>query len=452
MSLGEIAAAAGSSLRPLLPFDAAATVTGVHVSELEDPGRYLEGGELLLTTGIPLHGHSAVDYVHRLAARDVGGIGIGLGEGWDSPPADLVTACRDVGVPLFAVPDGAPFLDVSRAFWSLAGRDGQHEARRTGHAHTRLVQAADGPDPVSAIVRLMAREIGGWAAWIPFGPGAPAGTLHPAALEGLLPTVRTDVERSLLRPGVAAASFASRGSTVVAFAVTDGGRTGLSRGAIALGAGRPLSSADRQLALTATALLRLATARQPRSVPDAWIAELAVRGQAAAARALAVTAGVDLPPLFRVFVGAAAGTPPLATERDGVTVALVPADLEVTTGAGVLSAPTILEDLPAAVARALALHRETPMTDGLRVEPESRSAVWSERLANADPELRRTAIAYLRNRHQAERTARELGVHRNTVRPRILAVERLLGVTLDDPDVAAELWIALRDRLAETDA
>lgn len=445
VSLGELVRTAGTSLRPLAPFDAATTITGVHVSELDDPGRYLEGGELLLTTGIPLHGRPVDTYVDRLEAQGIGAIGIGLGEGWDDAPAVLVERCRRLGIPVFAVPDGAPFLDVSRAFWSITGRSGHDEALRTAHAHTRLVQAATAADPIAGIVRQMAQAIGGWVAWLPFDPGASGGTLHPASLAGLLPTVRADVERSLLRSGVEAASFVSQGSVVMAHAVTDGERT---RGALALGAGRPLANADRQLALTATALLRLLTVRATET-PDAggWFTALALRGDATAARALAAVADLTLPLEFRVLVGVEAVTG-FAVEQAGMQVGLVPADVDPDAGirasTGVLSAPVVLEDIPAAAARALALHRSAPGA-ALVIETESRATRWVAALADADPMLQRTVISYLRNRQQAERTARELGVHRNTVRPRITAAERLLDVSLDDPDVAAELWLALRD-------
>lgn len=442
VSLGELVSTAGTALRPLAPFDAARTITGVHVSELDDPGRYLDGGELLLTTGIPLRSRPMDAYVDRLDAQDVGAIGIGLGEGWDDPPAALVDRCRTLGIPVFAVPDGAPFLDVSRAFWSITGRGGQDEALRTAHTHTRLVQAAAGRDPVASILRQMSQAIGGWVAWLPFGPGASLGTLHPPSLEGLLPAVRVDVERSLLRSGVEAASFVSQGSAVVAHAVTDGEHT---RGALAIGAGRPLARADRQLALTASALLRLVTSPTAGTRrAEGWFTALALRGDTAAARALAAVADLDLPLEFRVLVGAP--DPSIfSAELDGVVVALLDPDEHPSAGSGVLSAPVTLDDVPAAAARALALHRRAPDT-ALVIEPESRAAGWADLLAATDPMLLRTVTSYLRHRHQAERTARELGVHRNTVRPRIAAAESLLGATLDDPDVAAELWLAIRDR------
>ncbi|GGM43452.1 PucR family transcriptional regulator [Microbacterium saperdae] len=445
VSLGELVSLAGSSLRPLAPFDAARGISGVHVSELEDPGRYLDGGELLLTTGIPLRAAAAGAYVDRLAAQGIGAIGIGLGEGWEQAPPALVERCRSAGIPVFEVPDGAPFLDVSRAFWSIAGRGGQEEAIRTAHAHTRLVQAAGGPDPVAAVVRVMAQAIGGWVAWLPLGRSAAPALLHPRSLEGMLPSVRADVERSLLRSGVEAASFVSHGSTVVAHAVTDGERT---RGALALGAGRPFGSSDRQLALTATALLRLLTAGDTGgSTPPAdWITALALRGEAPAARALAAVSDVDLPLLFRVVASGqpAAGGIGRGVERDGVHLTLWPADSDPAAGSGITSGEVGLEDVPAAAARVVALHR-TSSGGGLQVDPDARARRWAATLASSDPDLHRTVVAYLRNRQQAERAARALGVHRNTIRPRILAAERLLDVSLDDPDVAAELWIALRD-------
>ncbi len=446
VSLGELSLASSAALRPLVPFDAARRITGVHVSELADPGRYLEGGELLLTTGIPLHAESAGRYVDRLAEHDIGAIGIGLGEGWEHAPSALVERCRATGIPIFAVPDGVPFLDVSRAYWSLAGRGGHEEAMRTAHAHTRLVQAAAGPDPIVAVVRVMAQAIGGWVAWLPMGPGDSSDVLHPPSLEAILPSVRSDVERSLLRSGVEAASFVSHGSTVVAHAVSDDGRP---RGALALGTGRPFGGSDRQLVLTATALLRMLSAQSSGdATPEAWVARLALRGEPSAARALADVSGIDLPMLFRVLAG---GDPAFdggfgaGKSHHGVHLTLMAADGDErgTPRSGVLSGRVGLEDVAAAAARVMALHRADPDAR-TRIDPDGRSRRWIDLLSRAEPELRRTVVAYLRNGHQAERTARDLGVHRNTVRPRITAAEKILDASLDDPDVAAELWLALR--------
>src|SRR5680860_1814304 len=69
------------------------SVTGVHVSELDDPTPYLQGGELLLTTGFPVTGSPARTdrYVQRLVEHGVKTLGLGLGAGTDDVPAHLLS-------------------------------------------------------------------------------------------------------------------------------------------------------------------------------------------------------------------------------------------------------------------------------------------------------------------------------------------------------------------------
>ncbi len=66
-------------------------------------------------------------------------------------------------------------------------------------------------------------------------------------------------------------------------------------------------------------------------------------------------------------------------------------------------------------------------------------------LADLDePELLDTLEAYLERACSAAHTARALGVHRNTVGQRIARVEKLLGVSLSQPDTRLALQLALR--------
>jgi purine catabolism regulator len=103
-------AAAGALDRP---------VRWVAVSELEDPAPYLEGGELLLTTGmrLPQKAAACTAYVARLVAADVAGLGLGLGSGltYASVPAALRAAAERAGLPLLEVPERTPFIAVSKA-------------------------------------------------------------------------------------------------------------------------------------------------------------------------------------------------------------------------------------------------------------------------------------------------------------------------------------------------
>ena len=59
---------------------AAAPVRWVHISELEDPTPWLSGGELMLTTGIPLDSAAKQrSFVRLLADRNLAGLGFGTG-------------------------------------------------------------------------------------------------------------------------------------------------------------------------------------------------------------------------------------------------------------------------------------------------------------------------------------------------------------------------------------
>ncbi len=68
-----------SSSRPA-PRRAEAPVRWVHISELEDPTPWLSGGELMLTTGIPLDSAAKQRaFVRLLADRNLAGLGFGTG-------------------------------------------------------------------------------------------------------------------------------------------------------------------------------------------------------------------------------------------------------------------------------------------------------------------------------------------------------------------------------------
>src|SRR6478672_10176428 len=77
-------------------------VRWVATSELLDPAPFLEGGEVLLTTGLNTAGWRREwrGYVERLVTARVTALGLGTGLTYDRPPAALVQACRDVGLNL----------------------------------------------------------------------------------------------------------------------------------------------------------------------------------------------------------------------------------------------------------------------------------------------------------------------------------------------------------------
>ena len=89
-------------------------VRWAHSSELEDPTPWLSGGELLLTTGLPLDGPASQrEYVRRLDAAGVAGLGLGLGFAFAEVPAPLREAADAAGLPVLAIPYEMPFIAVT---------------------------------------------------------------------------------------------------------------------------------------------------------------------------------------------------------------------------------------------------------------------------------------------------------------------------------------------------
>ncbi|MFH9476818.1 PucR family transcriptional regulator ligand-binding domain-containing protein [Streptomyces anulatus] len=154
--------------------------------------------------------------------------------------------------------------------------------------------------------------------------------------------------------------------------------------------------------------------------------------------------------------GETAAQPARPTPRPGET-APEPARLTPrpgwTLGASALTPVTALAAADALAARALAHARATraPLTvdaptGGLAalVPPEQAAAHARALLAPLTAPLADTLRSWLSLHGSWDRTAVALGVHRNTVRQRIGRCEELLGADLNDMDVRAELWFALR--------
>jgi len=108
----ELAAGAEAADRP---------IRWVHISELEDPTRWLTGGELLLTTGIGLSTQARQRrYVARLADHGLAGLGLGTGFEHKRLPKAIVAEASAQGLPLFEVPYEMPFIALTkRAFTEL---------------------------------------------------------------------------------------------------------------------------------------------------------------------------------------------------------------------------------------------------------------------------------------------------------------------------------------------
>jgi purine catabolism regulator len=494
-TLRDLCRSLGEDLAPVAAGEVPATeVTAVHVSELADPTTFLDGGELLLTLGLGFQ-PSALwfsTYVQRLVSRGVAALAVGLGPAHATVPAALAGAAGRAGLPLLVVPPPTPFLAVSRRYWSMIAESGQRELTEMLSAHRSLVAASLGTAPVPSVLRRLAVAIDGWAAHL-----APDGLLRsvwPADRRGAARELQAAVYRLHAVGAPTSLSLPLGDDDVVVQPIGDHSRV---LGYLAVGHARPMPRHAQQLAMTAVALLTLESIHAGRlrlaaRGCEAMVLDLLRAGQAPAARRAAASLGIDLPDRARVAVvrdghpdemllhldsapGAGElvllGGPVTAGDtaghgEAGATCCLLLRDKAGCAGwlrgltdavggsRGVLAAPADLEHFAESLRRAeaalpgtapgtcadLGWDRGTAPLD----TPELRA--WARRRLRAldgDEELVATVAAVLRCRSELD-AARDLTVHRHTIRNRVARIESLLGVRMDDPDARSELWLALR--------
>jgi purine catabolism regulator len=450
-------------------------VTWVAVSELADPTPYLEGGELVLLTGLGADlDDGAGGYVGRLVASGVAALGFGVGVVHERVPSALVAAADAAGLPLMEVDRPTPFVAVGKALADLLAAEGDRRAgRRLGAIRDLTARLADGAEASSVLGRL-AHHVHGWAVLL----DARSRVLTTA---GHRP--RTDVAARLAgqlrgRSGqVSAAEADGEGRvTVLPLGVRDRPVGFL---AVGVDTGTDL---DHHLVAFAASLLTLTTeqARDSR----------AVRRWARSAQ-LAVWTGRATPPAPAPVLGplAAAGRPvralvlpcaldtvldalpdedvavglPLPGDPDGCLLVIAEPDVDhvlgaLGTGPGGLSDPVPAEAVTRAVeqARSLAARaRDRVLVAGAAppslldlLGPDAATAFAEAALApvQALPDgaaLIDSLTAYLVAGGGLAEAAEALGVHRHTLRTRLRRVAAVLGRDLDEMATRAELWVAL---------
>ena len=95
-------------------------VRWAHVSEIADIGHLLQGGELILSTGVafPRTDDGLVRYISDLGAAQATGVVIELGRRFATLPAALVQSAEAHGLPLIALHTEVPFVAITEAIHS----------------------------------------------------------------------------------------------------------------------------------------------------------------------------------------------------------------------------------------------------------------------------------------------------------------------------------------------
>jgi purine catabolism regulator len=490
-SVSELLQDPGLSLVEVHLPDPDVEVRWVATSELVDPAPFLEGGEVLLTTGLDTVGWRTEwhGYVERLVAARVAALGIGVGLTHRRPPAPLVTACRDLGLNLFEVPRETAFVAISRTAARLIEQGEEAAARRALEAQRQLTRAALRQDDTSALLTRLAAVVGGAAATFSRDGHPEVGPV--GTRRGELDLAVVDAELRRIRPqGLRAASSVTDGG--VTTVVQPVGLIGRPTSYVAVLVPGRASDGQRGAVTTAVALLSLAAeSRTSRRDTDrrlrATALELLVQGDARTARiVLAARSGqhldeVRLPgslQMIRAHAPADALDDALGVlEEETELAARVDDELWVVASPAQASrlaaflgergllvgvgTPVPADEaarshahaghaLEAASAAAPVVPWERLVAEGaMAVLDQARAASFAESflepLQGADgDELLETLQSFLRHHGSRLKVAGELGVHRNTVRNRIGQIEAALGRSLDDPQVRVSAWIALQ--------
>jgi purine catabolism regulator len=469
-----------------------APIEWVHSSDLADPTPFLAAGQMLLTTGRQFLGEPAGDdpaayeaYVSRLAGAGIRSIGFGTDVVRTGTPEQLALACARHGLTLVEVPYRTPFIAVIRRAADAIAHDAHARDEWSLRAQRAVSLAALGSGGVSAALRALSQQLD--RAVLLFDP---AGSVTTAVLASRVPdsdAVATEAAR-MLRRGTRASSAIELDDGSVAVLQTFGRRDEL-RGVLAVAGAAPLDSAETAVVTAAVALTEVALDQSRplragmRALREQLVA-LLLDGRVDAVRPVLAALGGELPEepvvLLRLAPGAdgqriedalALLSPGLSGGWGDHLVLVLPASradegerlcarFRVAAGqsravdyAGLRSA---LDEAGTALARAA--EGELVRSAGAGTVSEFLAERTAQRLAGErlapllaagdGAELLDAAAVWLRHNGLWDPAARELGLHRHSLKGRIERVGRTLDLDLAGFEGRVELWALLAARAA----
>jgi PucR family transcriptional regulator, purine catabolism regulatory protein len=470
------------------------TIRWVHTTELADPARYLQGGELILTTGVWRDaGVTSSRFVAPLRKTDVAALGYGIPTADGDVPADLERACRRARLPLIAVPFELPFIAVTRAFVDREYGRREDALRARVRRNDELVRAAGHGSGLQGILDVLDRRLGAWVS----GPGTQVTASGPLPLDEDAAAVRAAVAGLQPDYPIAAGRWLAYPIVTVgrteAHLVVAAGRRGPSeddRAAIdqalpflglELARRRALRESERRLASELVDLIMAGPGQQQAAAarletffldagrplaaivcetedPDAGLDSvemgLADAGAAAVAAVKApeiVAVGqwdADEPDLATLAaalherLGGAVGVGGLAADAGGLRASIVEARHACRFARLRRDAGWATHHQVGSHSLLLALQDE----DVLAAFRRALLQPLEEHDARRHSQLVETLDRFLSSGCRWQRTAAELHVHVNTLRHRLARIEQLTGRDLGSMEDRVDLWIALRSR------
>lgn len=462
-----------------------------HSSDLLDPTPFLEADNLLLTTGTQFPSDAPEsayeDYVTRLTAVGVAALGFGT-EVVRATPEPLVDACARHDLPLVEVPYRTPFIAVTRRIADAQAAQDHARDLWALDAQRALSLAALSADRIAGVLAELSRRLAADVLLL----DAHGAVLSEHGRQRLSDTesdaVQSEARRLLhrrLRSG-SALDVADRTVTMQTL-----GRRDELRGVLAVALPERPDTSATAVITSAVALAEFAVedaARREESTLalNAQLFHLLLAGHLDVVRDVLIAAGRQLPetplrllvtPLrddtdpgeleHALSVRMAHGQPSvLVTRWQGRLVVLVEAPVAEAAAELICTRQT-----PVVMSRPLdwpdlltALHETREALDGADADARlieletsallgllSRDDVESlaqDRLAPllAAPdgaELRRALETWLRHNAAWDPAARELGIHRHTLKSQVKRAGSLVRLDLDTFEAKVELWAML---------
>src|SRR5688500_14939865 len=114
-----------------------------HVIEMGDPSNLLQGGELVLTTGIGAGAEERdqARWIESLIEQGAAAVAVELGSTWrERVPEPVVRACADAGVPLVAFRRSVRFVEITEAVHAAVLNSQFELLRRGEEIHRRFTE------------------------------------------------------------------------------------------------------------------------------------------------------------------------------------------------------------------------------------------------------------------------------------------------------------------------
>lgn len=141
-------------------------VRWVHTSEIFDIASLLQGGEVLLTTGLGLVAAGPAqleEYVDRLADRSVAALMLEVGRTFPTVPEALLVRARARELPVVALHGVVPFVEVTETVHRLLVDAEVAELRRAEHITQALTEVLLAGGGLGPLVRRVGELAGSWA-------------------------------------------------------------------------------------------------------------------------------------------------------------------------------------------------------------------------------------------------------------------------------------------------